>query len=116
MPHDFSDDSFLPKGTGKCVDITNPVLENIRTSSALKLDAQHAFDDIIDNYASYAKEFDLVGGDKVTRKLYQVEGSLNGKKGIFEWIIDPDPSKGVTHRRFIEGVEIIGKPNAYPKK
>lgn len=48
------------------------------------------------------------------RQLYQIEGSLNGKKGIFEWIIDPDATKGVTHRRFIEGVGITGKPNARP--
>ncbi|WP_432408146.1 S8 family serine peptidase [Wukongibacter sp. M2B1] len=102
--------------TAKTVDINNPVLDNIRTGSALKLDAQHAFDDIIDNYASYADEFDLVGGDGISRKLYQVEGSLNGKEGIFEWIVDPDSTKGVTHRRFIEGVGITGSPNAYPKK
>lgn len=104
------------EGTRKVVDIINPVLDNIRTGSALKLDAQHAFDDIIDNYASYADEFDLVGGDGITRKLYQVDGSLNGKKGIFEWIVDLDATKGVTHRRFIEGVDITGSPNAYPKK
>ena len=40
--------------------------------------------------------------------------TLNGKEGIFEWIVDPNPSLGVTHRRFIEGVGITGKPNAHP--
>ncbi|MEK3791293.1 hypothetical protein MKX42_06105 [Paenibacillus sp. FSL R7-0204] len=104
------------KGEARVVQINNPVLESVRTGSALKLDAQHAFNDIIDNYATWAQEFDLVGNDKVVRQLYQVKGSLNGKEGIFEWIIDPDPLKGVTHRRFIEGVEITGKPNAFPKR
>ena len=105
------------KGAGgpkKPVDINNPVLDNVRTGSALKSDAQHAFNDIIDNYAGDATKFTLKGGDGVYRSLYQLEGSLNGKKGIFEWIIDPDPAKGVTHRRFIENVGITGKPNARP--
>lgn len=94
--------------------IKNPVLNNIRSGSALKTDALHAFNNIIDNYAGYTKKFPLVGRDKVTRQLYQIKGSLNGKKGIFEWIVDPQ--KGVTHRRFIERVGITGKPNAIPKK
>jgi hypothetical protein len=54
----------LFKGSGKGIDINNPVLDNVRTGSALKIDAQHAFNDIIDNYASSAQKFDLVGGDK----------------------------------------------------
>ncbi|AUM95033.1 MULTISPECIES: hypothetical protein [Clostridium] len=100
----------------KAIDIKNPVVDNIRTGSALKTDALHAFNDIIDNYASYAQKFPLVGGDNVTRQLYEIEGRLNGKKGIFQWIVDPDTLRGVTHRRFIEGVGITGKPNAIPKK
>lgn len=98
------------------LEIENPVLNNLRSGSALKQDALHAFNDIIDNYASYAKEFSLIGGDNCIYKLYQIEGSLNGKSGIFEWIIDPNPIKGVTHRRFIEGVPITGKPNAIKKR
>jgi len=104
-----------PKGTGagnKTVDIKNPVLDNTRSGSALKGDAQHAFNNIIDNYAGDATKFPLKGGDGVNRSLYQLKGSLNGKKGIFEWIVDP--VKGVTHRRFIPGVGITGKPNARP--
>ncbi len=94
------------------IKINNPVLNNIRTGSALKDDLLHAFNDIIDNYAGDATKFSLIGGDKVERTLYQIESSLNGKQGIFEWIVDPDITKGVTHRRFIEGVGITGKPNA----
>lgn len=54
--------------------------------------------------------------DGVERTLYQLEDSLNGKQGIFEWIVDSKPAKGVTHRRFIEGVGITGKPNARPQE
>ena len=102
------------KGRKKFVEISNPVLDNIRSGSALKGDALHAFNDIIDNYAGDATKFSLKGGDGLNRELYQIEGSLNGKKGIFEWIVAPDPTKGVTHRRFIENVGITGKPNARP--
>ena len=105
---------FHNKGTSEDIDIINPVLDNIRNGSALKLDEMHAFDDIIDNYVDSATHFPLKGGDDVMRDLYQIEGSLNGKQGIFEWIVDPDPSLGVTHRRFIPNIKITGKPNAIP--
>jgi len=98
------------------VTIENSVLNNLRSGSALKQDALHAFSDIIDNYATFAKEFGITGGDGRMYKLYQIEGSLNGKSGIFEWIIDPNPIKGVTHRRFIEGVPITGRPNAIKRR
>ena len=54
-------------GGKKTVDINNPVLDNIRTGSALKTDAQHAFNDIIDNYAGDATKFTLEGGDGINR-------------------------------------------------
>lgn len=69
---------------------------------------------LIDNYVGDATKFEFVGGDGIERTLYQIGGSLNGKQGIFEWIVDPDPTKGVVHRRFIEGVGITGRPNARP--
>ena len=63
------------KGVSKAEIIKHPVLDNTRTGSALKpYDGQHGFNDIIDNYAQYDKEFDIVGGDGVSRKLYQIEG------------------------------------------
>lgn len=92
------------------VEIHNPVLDNPRTGSALKEDVQHAFYDIIDNCAGQAKKFNLIGGDGRIRDLYQIAGSLNSKKEIFEWIVDP--IVGGIHHRFIEGVGITGKPNA----
>ena len=96
--------------------VHNPVTDARRTGSALKPDPHHSFPDIVDNYAGYATSFDLVGGDGVHRILLQLEGSLNGEPGIFEWIVDPDPSRGVTHRRFIRHGTITGKPNQQPDK
>lgn len=53
------------------------------------------------------------GGTVVRRsELYQVEGSLNGKEGVFEWIIDQGQ---MTHRRFIPGGRVTGYPNQTPR-
>lgn len=113
------------------------MLDNTRTGSALKpYDGQYGFNDIIDNYAKDAQKFDLIGGDKVQREFYQIKGGQKSyeykriydntqgferieritvdQDGIFEWIVDP--TEGVTHRRFISGGEITGKPNQVPGK
>ena len=90
--------------------ISNPINKSKRVGKATKLDAHHAFPDIIENYAGNAKTFPLKGADGKTRTLYQIKGALNNKKGIFEWILDKD--QGVTHRRFIENGKITGKPNS----
>ena len=89
--------------------IKNPIVHANRVGSAKKIDKYHNFSNIVDNYANNAKKFKLKGGDGKIRTLYQAKGSLNGKDGVFEWILDKN--KGVTHRRFIEGAKITGKPN-----
>jgi hypothetical protein len=95
------------------LEIEHPVVNNIRTGKGLKLDKHHAFPDIIDNFAQQAEKFSIKGGDEILRELYQVEGSLNGQDGIFEWIVDPRPIYGVTHRFFIKNGKITGKPNIW---
>ena len=96
------------KGSNK--NIQNPIVDSKRVGSATKTDSFHGFSDIIDNYAGQAQTFAIKGGDGRIRTLYQIKGSLNGKKGIFEWI--HDSSVGVTHRRFIPNGKITGIPNA----
>ncbi|WP_204902515.1 hypothetical protein, partial [Clostridium estertheticum] len=123
------------KGVADPKIIKHPVLDNTRTGSALKpYDGQHGFNDIIDNYAQHAKEFDIVGGDGVLRKFYQIEGGQKSyeykqiydksqgfdrieritvdQNGVFEWMVDP--TSGVTHRRFISNGKITGMPNQRP--
>ena len=97
------------------VEIKNPVLDNIRTGSALKTDSHHAFYDIVDNFAQQAEKFIIKSGDSIIRELYQIEGSLNGQQGIFEWIVDPRPNYGVTHRIFIKNGKITGRPNIFAR-
>lgn len=108
-------------GADDAVDVTrridNSVLGKPRIGSANKTDPTHRFNDIIDNYAGYASKFDIPtkgpGGEVVrTSELRQIEGSLNGKDGVFEWIIDQG---NVTHRRFIPGGKVTGFPNQIPK-
>lgn len=61
--------------------ISNPVTESIRTGSALKPDAHHAFPDIIDNYAGYATRFTIVGGDGKRDSFFSLKAPLTGRQG-----------------------------------
>ena len=88
----------------------NSITESSRVGSALKQDSYNNFPNIIDNYAKYAKTFSIKGRDNIVRTLYQIKGSLNGKAGIFEWILDKGKNI-VTHRRFIPNGKITGIPN-----
>lgn len=45
--------------------------------------------------------------------LTQVEGKLNGQRGVFEWIVQ---GEHLTHQRFIPKGRITGFPNQNPKK
>lgn len=65
----------------------------------------HGFPDIVDNYAGDATSFKLSNG----ATLYQVEGSLSGVEGRFEWIVDPS-NGGVTHRYFVKSGTVSGIP------
>jgi len=62
-----------------------------------------------------AQRFAITGGDGVARELYQLPGELNGKSGVFEWILDESGSNPViNHQRFIPGGGVTGYPNQVP--
>ena len=88
-----------------------PMSRMERVGSGLKDDLFHrAASWEVDNAA--AQEFTITGGDGVDRDLYQVQGELNGKPGIYEWIVDRSGSEPlITHQRFIPGGRITGGPN-----
>jgi len=86
------------------------VLQAVRVDSGLKGDAAHRAASFLSKEQLKAgKSFPLRGGDGVERTLLQAEGGLNGKKGIYEYILDPLGK--VTHQRFIENGVINGIPN-----
>jgi len=78
-----------------------------RAGSALKVDDGdnpfHGFPGIIDNFSGDSSVTELRHGVI----LYQVEGSLNGVPGRFEWIVDDG---AVTHRYFVKGGKLNGIP------
>ncbi len=83
-----------------------------RTGTALsKSDAFHrSVSWVVDNPA--AQRFAIKGGDGVSRDLYQLPGEVNGKSGVFEWIIDRSGTNPViNHQRFIPGGSVSGYPN-----
>ena len=89
-----------------------------RVGSANKADPHHAFPDLVDNHVGSGTRFEIPtkgpGGVVVRNsELYQVEGSLHGKPGVFEWIVDRGE---VAHRRFIPNGRVTGYPNQIPSK
>lgn len=107
-------------GSANKNDIIKPIRE-INSDGKLEiikefphLPKEHGFSEIVDNYSLFSKEFPLIGNDGVARRFFQITGSYNGKKGVFEWIIEP--SGNMSHRRFIENGIITGKPNQIIKK
>jgi RHS repeat-associated protein len=82
-----------------------------RVGSGLKDDPLHrATSWVVDDPA--AQRFTITGGDGVPRTLYQLPGEVNGKPGVFEWIVDSSGTDSViTHQRFIPGGQVTGLPN-----
>ena len=94
-----STNNNFSNSTGNTKFSNNSIINDIsslpRTGSALKTDPYHSFPDVVDNYAGYAEKAPISNGT-----IYQIEGSLNGVSGRFEWITQ---NNAVTHRMFVEG-------------
>jgi len=104
------------------------LLGAIPTGSALKgsgpfsprtfnsnIDITHSSPTFARDLVNEGRHFTIKGNDGVERNLTQVLGEVNGVKGVFEFIVDPNPAKGLTHQRFIEGGVITGSPNQVVK-
>ena len=61
-------------------------------------DLDHNFPSLIDTQANAATVRKIIGGDGVARTKVDLPGEINGKKGNFSWIIEPD--KTINHRQF----------------
>jgi len=88
----------------------NTILNAERTGTALtKEDKYHRATTFINaEHLRKGQVFNIVGKDKKPAVLLQVDGELNGKNGIFEYIIRDNK---VTHQLFIKGKKINGVPN-----
>ncbi|KJF66930.1 hypothetical protein RS75_14965 [Rhizobium nepotum 39/7] len=83
--------------------------------SALKDDPLHrAASYVVDRIPQDGRVFTIRGNDGQSYNLTQMVGSVDGKAGIFEWIVDAQ--KQLTHQRFIPGGRINGTPNQIPSK
>jgi len=92
-----------------------PALSRVeRVGSALKDDPFHRSASwVVDEPA--AQRFAITGGDGVQRTLYQLPGEVNGKPGVFEWVLDTSGGQPViNHQRFIPGGQVTGVPNQVP--
>jgi RHS repeat-associated protein len=98
----------------KAVLAQQEILNSPAIASGLKSDALHrAGSFVVDDIATKGRFFTIKGGDGVFRNLTQMEGAVNGNKGIFEWIVNE--YNQLSHQRFIKGGQITGYPNQVVK-
>lgn len=79
--------------------MNNMVTRSEKTGHALQEDLYHDFPTILDYYSGYSKAFPQRDGSI----LYQLEGYINGVKGVFEWLVKDSK---VSHRYFSIGGKI----------
>lgn len=87
----------------------NEIVNADRVGSGLKSDPYHrAASFVPEEQLANGRTFEFTNGDGRKMTMLQTEGEVNGKTGIFEYILNPDGQ--VEHQLFKPGAGIIG-PN-----
>ena len=97
-------------GSGATATIAETIIGAERIGSALKGDAYHRAASYLSKaQLSLGKAFNWVNGDGEKFTLFQVEGGVNGKQGVFEYLINE--AGQIVHQLFKVGSKITGRPN-----
>jgi filamentous hemagglutinin len=64
----------------------------------MRLGDNHAFPELVRNYAGYGSASKITGGDGVARDMLKIPGAYNGKEGFFEFIREANGA--INHRFF----------------
>ena len=90
----------IKDGTSSGYNPLEDIVYTDKVKEQMLLGDYHSFPEAVDGFGDMGKVSTIVGGDRVSRTLVEIEGSYMGKDGVFQYIIEPD---GVTcnHRLFV---------------